>query len=165
VTGSGSRTPGARSASPLPLARLWGVGPKTRDVLEGWGLRTIGDLARADPALVEGHFGAHGVSILERAQGIDDDLVTPHEAAKSVGHEHTFDRDTLDQAQIERTLLQLAEGVGKRLRAASVRAPRSVKHTTSTPRACLGTTARCRTPCASGRHGRTKGASHGPTPA
>ena len=107
--------------APLPLSRLWGVGPKTREVLEGWGLRTIGDLAGADPALVEARFGQHGGSILERARGIDDDTVVPHEAAKSVGHEHTFDRDTLDPDQVERTLLGLAEGVGRRLRAASLR--------------------------------------------
>ena len=44
------------------------------------------------------------------------------EAAKSIGHEHTFDRDTLDAAEVERMLLRLAEGVGKRLRSASVRA-------------------------------------------
>lgn len=111
----------AEFLAPLPLQRLWGIGPKTREVLESWDLRTIGDLARADPALVEGHLGEHGASILERAQGIDEGEVIPHEEAKSVGHEHTFDRDTLDPAQVERQLLVLAEGVGKRLRAASLR--------------------------------------------
>jgi len=39
-----------------------------------------------------------------------------------VGHEHTFDRDTMDDRVVEATLLRLAEGVGKRLRAASLRA-------------------------------------------
>jgi len=38
-----------------------------------------------------------------------------------VGHEHTFDEDTLDQRRIEATLLRLAEGVGRRLREASLR--------------------------------------------
>jgi DNA polymerase-4 len=116
--------PGSEASflAPLALARLWGVGPKTREVLEAWGLRTIGDLAKADAALVEARFGAHGAAILERARGTDDDVVVPQEAAKSVGHEHTFDADTLDPARVERTLLQLSEGVGKRLRAASLRA-------------------------------------------
>lgn len=115
--------PGAEAAflAPLPLQRLWGVGPKTREVLEGWGMRTIGDLAAFDAAALDARFGAHGISIRERARGIDDDDVVPEEAAKSIGHEHTFDSDTLDQAQIERMLLRLAEGVGKRMRAASVR--------------------------------------------
>jgi DNA polymerase-4 len=42
--------------------------------------------------------------------------------AKSVSHEHTFDVDTSDLDQIERTLLALAEGVAARLRAGGVRA-------------------------------------------
>jgi len=107
--------------APLPLSRLWGVGPKTQAVLEGWGLHTIGDLAAADPAEVELRLGAHGAAITARARGIDDDPVVPDLAAKSVGHEHTFDRDTADARIVESTLLGLAEGVGQRLRAASIR--------------------------------------------
>ncbi len=115
--------PGTEAAflAPLPLSRLWGVGPRTREVLEGWGLRTIGELAAFDVHTLEARFGAHGTAIAERARGIDDGIVEPMEAAKSIGHEHTFDRDTLDPAEVERMLLRLAEGVGKRLRAASVR--------------------------------------------
>jgi DNA polymerase IV len=116
--------PGTEAAflAPLPLARLWGVGPKTRAVLEGWGLRTIGDLASFDLAALGARFGDHGTTIAERARGIDLGAVEPWEAAKSISHEHTFDRDTLDAAEVERMLLRLSEGVGKRLREASVRA-------------------------------------------
>ena len=108
--------------APLPLARLWGVGPKTRAVLEDLGMRTIGDLASADPALLDARFGEHGTAIWERARGIDVSTVEPEVEAKSVGHEHTFDRDTRDRAQIEATLLRLADGVGRRLRASGTRA-------------------------------------------
>jgi DNA polymerase-4 len=116
--------PGTEAAflAPLPLGRLWGVGPKTREVLEGWGLRTIGDLAAFELTTLEARFGEHGTAISQRARGFDDGTVEPTEAAKSIGHEHTFDRDTLDPAQVERMLLRLAEGVGKRLRAHEVRA-------------------------------------------
>jgi DNA polymerase-4 len=107
--------------APLELQRLWGVGPKTRELLESWGLRTIGDLARADVATLETRLGEHGRSIWERANGIDEGTVEPDMAPKSVGHEHTFDRDTLDANTIESTLLRLSEGVGKRLRAQELR--------------------------------------------
>jgi DNA polymerase-4 len=107
--------------APLELGRLWGVGPKTRELLEGWGLRTIGDLARADLPSLEARLGEHGRSIWERAQGIDDDVVEPHMAPKSVGHESTFERNTLDVRAVEGTLLRLAEGVGQRLRAQDLR--------------------------------------------
>ncbi len=107
--------------APLELQRLWGVGPKTRELLEGWGMRTIGDLARADVTTLETRLGEHGRSIWERANGIDEGTVEPDMAPKSVGHEHTFDRDTLDTTTIESTLLRLSEGVGKRLRAGELR--------------------------------------------
>jgi DNA polymerase-4 len=104
--------------APLPLRRLWGVGPKTQQVLEELGMRTIGDLARADPALLEARLGEHGSTIADRAKGIDEDreVVADPGDPKSIGHAHTFDRNTLDRAQIESTLLRLSEGVGRRLR-------------------------------------------------
>jgi DNA polymerase-4 len=107
--------------APLELARLWGVGPKTREVLEGWGLKTIGDLARSDLAVLEERLGEHGRAIWERANGVDEGTVESYMEPKSVGHEHTFDRNTLDPGVIESTLLRLAEGVGQRLRAAQLR--------------------------------------------
>jgi len=87
-------------------------------VLEDLGMRTIGDLANADPALLEARLGEHGATISERAKGIDEDREVQGEPAepKSIGHAHTFDRDTLDRAKVESTLLKLAEGVGTRLR-------------------------------------------------
>lgn len=106
--------------APLALSRLWGVGPKTRSVLEQWGLRTIGDLAAFDPAALASRLGANGAAIAARARGLDDDSVEPYGEAKSVGHEHTFDRDTFDTKLVEATLLGLAEGVGRRLRASSL---------------------------------------------
>jgi DNA polymerase-4 len=107
--------------APLELQRLWGVGPKTRERLESWGMRTIGDLARADVATLDVRLGEHGRSIWERANGIDEGTVEPFMAPKSVGHEHTFDHDTLDTRTVESTLLRLSEGVGQRLRAQELR--------------------------------------------
>ena len=113
----------AEFLAPLPLKRLWGVGPKTQQVLEDLGMRTIGDLARADPALLEIRFGEHGATIRERANGIDGDrdVVPDPGDPKSIGHAHTFDRNTLDRAELENTLLRLSEGVGRRLRRHALR--------------------------------------------
>jgi len=79
--------------APLPLARLWGVGPKTRAVLEDLGMRTVGDLATADPALLEARLGEHGSTIALRAKGIDEDrdVVADPGDPKSIGHAHTFE--------------------------------------------------------------------------
>src|SRR5207247_7371253 len=72
--------------APLALERLWGVGPKTRELLTGWGLRTIGELAAFDRATLDARLGEHGTALWERAHGIDDDRVVPHAAPKCAGH-------------------------------------------------------------------------------
>jgi DNA polymerase-4 len=53
---------------------------------------------------------------------MDDDPVAGRDPAKSIGHEHTFDVDTSDRDQIERTLLAMSEGVAERLRDSGVKA-------------------------------------------
>ncbi len=102
--------------APLQISRLWGVGEKTAAALAEFGVRTIGDLAALPPAAIERRFGKHGASLVERAHGIDPDPVAGGEAAKSIGHEHTFDVDTSDREVIERALLGMADGVAGRLR-------------------------------------------------
>jgi DNA polymerase IV len=108
--------------APLPIWRLWGVGEKTATVLTEYGVKTIGDLAALPPDQLTRRFGKHGGSLALRAQGLDDDRVHEGDPAKSVGHEHTFDTDTLDAETIERTLLAMSDGVAGRLRSAGVRA-------------------------------------------
>ena len=107
--------------APLPLERLWGVGPKTREVLAAWDLRTVGQLAAFDRTALETRLGEHGIAIWQRANGIDDAPVASEHIPKSVGHSHTFDENTLDPARIESTLLLLSEGVGRRLREHALR--------------------------------------------
>ena len=115
--------PGGEAAflEPLPISRLWGVGEKTAEALRDFGVRTIGDLAALPPDAMLRRFGKHGTSLVERAKGIDPDPVATGEAAKSIGHEHTFDEDTADREIIERTLLGMADGVAGRLRSSRLR--------------------------------------------
>ena len=109
--------------APLEISRLWGVGAKTAGALHEYGVRTMGDLAALPVDLLERRFGKHGSTLADRARGIDADrVVGDGEAAKSVGHEHTFDVDTSDPEEIERTLLAMSDGVAGRLRATGVRA-------------------------------------------
>lgn len=116
--------PGEEAAflAPLPISRLWGVGEKTAAALGDVGVRTIGDLAALPRDVLERRFGKHGASLADRARGIDPDPVATGEAAKSIGHEHTFDVDTSDPEVIERTLLGMADGVAGRLRSSGLHA-------------------------------------------
>jgi nucleotidyltransferase/DNA polymerase involved in DNA repair len=111
--------PGNEAAflAPLPVRRLWGVGPKVAARLLALGVRTIGDLA-ATPAQTLGRpLGTHGYDLQRLARGIDDrPVVAEGEAAKSLGQERTYSTDTADLERLRSTLLELADQVGGRLR-------------------------------------------------
>jgi DNA polymerase IV len=110
--------PGDEAAflAPLPIRRLWGVGPQSQAALGEYGVTTIGQLAAMPPETLRRRFGRHGADIGARARGEDRSSVEPFHAPKSIGHEHTFDVDTVDRAQLEATLLDVAESVASRLR-------------------------------------------------
>lgn len=108
--------------APLPLGRLWGVGPKTEARLRGMGLRTIGDVARLRAEDVAAALGEHGGDLIALARGEDHRPVEPASEPKSLGAETTFDRDTGDPERVRRTLLGLAERVASRLRGEGLRA-------------------------------------------
>jgi nucleotidyltransferase/DNA polymerase involved in DNA repair len=101
----------------LPVSRLWGVGQQTTHQLEALGLHTIGQVAEWPQALLSKHFGSLGRHIWQLAHGVDERPVTPQRDPKSIGAETTFSTDTADGEVLRRTLLELAEKVGQRLRA------------------------------------------------
>jgi len=102
--------------APLPIRRLWGVGPQAQAALGEYGVTTIGQLAALAPATMHRRFGRHGDDLAARARGEDRSTVEPFHAPKSIGHEHTFDVDTADRRRLEATLLDVAESVASRLR-------------------------------------------------
>jgi DNA polymerase-4 len=110
--------PGGEAAflAPLPVSRLWGVGPQSRQALADYGVTTIGQLAALSESTLRRRFGTHGVDLARRARGIDASPVVPSQAPKSIGHELTFNHDVTDSARLEATLLDLAESVASRLR-------------------------------------------------
>jgi nucleotidyltransferase/DNA polymerase involved in DNA repair len=113
----------ARFLAPLPIRRLWGVGPKMEEQLAKLGVVTIGDLAALDPARLERRLGTHGHDLQLLARGEDERPVAAEPAgAKSLGQEHTYGRDTSDPARLRATLLSLADAVAARLRAHGLRA-------------------------------------------
>lgn len=101
---------------PLPLSRLWGVGPKTEARLKQLGFSTVGQLARCPVETLEEVFGQGGRDLWALANGLDDRPVEPEQESKSIGAEHTFGEDTANPDLLRRTLLDLADRVGERLR-------------------------------------------------
>jgi DNA polymerase IV len=102
--------------APLPVRRLWGVGPQSRQTLADYGVATIGQLAALPEGTLRRRFGTHGIELRLRAQGVDPARVVSGGAPKSIGHELTFNHDITDPVRLEATLLDLAESVASRLR-------------------------------------------------
>ncbi len=104
----------ARRVFPLPVGRLWGVGPVTEKYLISKGIVTIADLACAEPENSKKKLGVRGQYLAERARGVDDNLVLDEEEQpdeKSISHECTLDQDTVDPRLVHSLLLKLAEKV------------------------------------------------------
>ena len=79
---------------PLAARKINGVGPKAAARLEAMGIRTVGELARADPALLVERFGEkHGAWMHEAANGRDERPVVTHSEPKSISRETTFEDD------------------------------------------------------------------------
>jgi DNA polymerase-4 len=101
--------------APLPVARLWGVGPRLEERLRRLGVATVGDLAALERRWLERRFGKWGGLLHDLANGIDHRPVTPERAIKSVGRETTFPHDVSDPAALRATICRLAEQVAERL--------------------------------------------------
>jgi DNA polymerase-4 len=102
---------------PLPVSRLWGVGPATLAKLERIGARTVGDVAALPATALHSAVGnAAGAHLHALAHNIDDRAVTPEHTAKSIGAEETFPRDLHDRDELHREIVRLADKVTARLR-------------------------------------------------
>jgi DNA polymerase-4 len=107
---------------PLPIGRLWGVGPVTEARLVGAGVRTIGDLARATPDALRRTLGEWGLAAARLARGEDVRDVEPFREAVSMSEENTFGSDVAERATLEAAILTHAESVARRLRRSELRA-------------------------------------------
>lgn len=108
---------------PLPISELYMAGHSSVAVMQKLEIRTIGDLAKADPALLELHLKSHGRLLWEFANGIDHSEVQSEQMeAKGIGNSTTLPRD-IDRAEDAfKVLDKLSKSVGRRLRAARQKA-------------------------------------------
>jgi DNA polymerase IV len=102
--------------APLPVRRMPGVGKVTELELGSLGIWTIGDLQALGGERLGRRFGKYGEWLHAKSLGLDIEAYRYGEETKQISHETTFDEDTSDEAEIERTLSLLAERVGRRLR-------------------------------------------------
>lgn len=107
--------------APLPIRRLSGVGAVAERELSAHGIRTLGDLARADEALLRRVFGKNAHMMRTRALCGDVAPVAADDDVKSVSNEMTFARDLTSRADVEAACAAMAAKVGRRLRKKGLR--------------------------------------------
>jgi len=81
---------------PLDIEDIPGIGPKTAERLRELGINKIKELKKISTSKLKNMFGVVGETIYERARGIDEEEVSSEEIVKSIGQEHTFEKDTRD---------------------------------------------------------------------
>ena len=107
---------------PRDVIEMHGVGQKTAEKLYSYGIRTIGDLAKASKQDLKMWFGINGERMVNKANGIDDRVVDPEAAfdTKSVGNSTTLPRDETEYYVLKETFTMLASKVANRLQAKSL---------------------------------------------
>ena len=110
--------PGTEAAflEKLPVRTLSGVGAAAEKTLLAHGVRTLGDMGRADGALLRKIFGKNGEMMRDRALGRDRSEVAEDDEVKSVSNEVTYARDLETREDIEAALSTISAKVGRRLR-------------------------------------------------
>ena len=97
---------------PLPVRKLWGIGPKTEAYLKGLGVQTIGDLASLSRERLIGEFGrSYGEYLYEASRGVDESPLITHWEPKSMSRETTFQSDVRQWQVIAKTLVDLTRDV------------------------------------------------------
>lgn len=92
-----------------PVSVIYGVGKKTREILEKYGIFTVKDLRQLDVSFLKSLLGSHGIDIYNMCRGIDHREVTPNEEAKSYGRETTYQENTNDFNFIRNTLKEIVK--------------------------------------------------------
>ncbi len=102
---------------PLPISDLLFAGKSSVQKLHNLGIFTIGELASADPLILQQHLKSHGKELYNYANGIDPSPVeAEQEAAKGYSNSITLPFDVTDRNDAKGIMLSLCENIGARIR-------------------------------------------------
>ncbi len=102
--------------APLSVKKIPMVGDKTYQTLRNLGVRQIKTIQEMPLEMLQKVLGAHGTTIWQRAQGIDNTPVIPYCERKSISTERTFDRDIIDVNRLNAILIAMTENLAYQLR-------------------------------------------------
>lgn len=93
--------------NPLSIRKIPGLGEKTFIKLSDMGIKKIYTLAQIHPDQMNSILGKNGLSLLQKAKGIDHSPVIPYQEQKSIGTQCTFKADSIDVETINNLLTSM----------------------------------------------------------
>jgi DNA polymerase IV len=102
--------------APLAVEKIPMIGKQTAAFLHDMGVRTVATLREMPVKFLVSAFGKNGVSLWNKAQGIDESPVVPYSEQKSISTESTFEDDTIDVKRLKSILIAMVEKVAFQLR-------------------------------------------------
>lgn len=101
---------------PLAVEKIPMIGKQTASFLYDMGVRTVATLRNMPVKFLSSAFGKNGLSIWNKANGIDESPVVPYVEQKSISTESTFEEDTIDVKKLKSILIAMVEKVAFQLR-------------------------------------------------
>lgn len=102
--------------SPLAVDKIPMIGKQTSSFLYDMGVRTVGTLREMPLKFLTSAFGKNGMSLWNKAHGVDESPVVPHAEQKSISTESTFEEDSIDVKRMKSILIAMVEKVAFQLR-------------------------------------------------
>ena len=104
---------------PLPVRRLWGVGPKTADKLHASGIETVAQVAELGESMLASMVGAAmGRQLFSLSRNIDRRRVNTAHRRRSVGAQRALGRRRVSAAELDAVVIGLVDRITRRMRAA-----------------------------------------------
>lgn len=102
--------------APLSIRKIPGIGEKTYPLLRNMGISHIATLQQMTVFTMKQVLGENGVSIWNKANGIDNNEVVPFHQQKSMSKENTFEQDTIDMDILKKVMLSMVDELAFDLR-------------------------------------------------
>jgi len=102
--------------APLAVEKIPMIGKQTSSFLYDMGIRTVASLREMPVHFLISAFGKNGISLWNKANGIDDSMIVPYSEQKSISTESTFESDTIDVKRMKSILIAMCEKVAFQLR-------------------------------------------------
>jgi len=102
--------------APLSVEKIPMIGKQTASFLYDMGVRKVATLREMPVKFLVSAFGKNGMSLWNKAHGIDHSPVVSYSEQKSISTESTFDQDSIDVKGIKSILIAMIEKVAFTLR-------------------------------------------------